>query len=90
VVPRKSPLVARGRAVRALHLPPTLLTRENEPIVACRAVLAVDDPDERASVVVQIQEQMERRWLDEPVFEPLRGRAREQIDHPQGAWQAPE
>jgi hypothetical protein len=155
--------------VRALHLPPTFVTREHEPIVACRAVLAVDnpavagkilghhyepegdgwsemfdlgdgerilratleldgdlltvtthsearldrvlsvlraelpgatvvsderrplrpgempeapsllgggedgagsaalDPDERASVVVQIQEQMERRWLDEPV-----------------------
>jgi hypothetical protein len=32
------------RWVRARHLPPALVTREHEPIVACRAVLAVDDP----------------------------------------------
>ncbi|MGH9039568.1 MAG: SEC-C metal-binding domain-containing protein [Acidimicrobiia bacterium] len=52
------------RWVRALRLPPTLVTRENEPVVACQAVLTVDDPAVAGKVLDQWYDVEGAGWVE--------------------------
>ncbi len=50
--------------VRALRLPPALVTREHEPVVACRAELAVDDPAVAGKVLGHHYEPEGDGWVE--------------------------